>query len=92
MARVAEVLPVLRWQDEGGEADEGEVMSVKIIQVTDGGADEFGSVDEWADHDRHCTAESRKKMEAMVDAMPSGTVASFGGGWVLKDVKEVEFQ
>ena len=68
-------------------------MSVKIIQVNDGGADEYDSVDEWAGIlGPYCDAKSKKKMEDMVAAMPSGTVAVFGGGWVLKDVKEIEFR
>ena len=68
-------------------------MNVKIIQVSDGGADEYGSVEEWCgcNSGSYCSAESKKNMEDMVAAMPSGTVAAFGGGWVLKDVKEVEF-
>jgi hypothetical protein len=66
-------------------------MSVKIIQVSDGGADEY-DYDEWAGVlGRYCDAESKKKMEDMIGAMPSGTVAAFGGGWILKDVKEVKF-
>jgi hypothetical protein len=66
-------------------------MSVKIIQIDDGGAEEYNSVEEWAGGP-YCSAESKKKMEEMVAAMPSGTVATFGGGWVLKDVKEIEFR
>jgi len=64
-------------------------VSVKIIQVCDGGADEYDSVDEWAG--TICSAESRMAVENMISAMPSGTVATFGGGWILKDVKEVKF-
>ena len=69
-------------------------MSVKIIQVNDGGAEEYNSIDEWAGccSGSYCSAESKKKMEDMIAAMPSGTVAVFGGGWVLKDVKEIEFR
>lgn len=68
-------------------------MNVKIIQVSDGGAEEYNSVEDWAGccSGSYCSEETKKKMEAMVAAMPSGTVAAFGGGWVLKDVKEVEF-
>lgn len=71
-------------------------MTVKIIQVNDGGADEFNSVDEWV---RCCRSSGapvgvwlRDEMLRVIDAMPSGTMANFGGGWVLKDVKEVEFK
>lgn len=67
-------------------------MTVKIIQVTDGGADEFDSVDEWYSYGNNCDVKGKRKMEDMIEAMPSGTVARFGGGWVLKDVKEVEFR
>jgi len=69
---------------------------VKIIQVTEFGTDEFDSVEAWVEHFRASGhprgAGLQSNMLAMIDAMPSGTVASFGGGWVLKDVKEVEFR
>ena len=64
-------------------------MIIKIIQIDDGGASEYDSVEEWAEGGRNCSAESKKKMEWLISIMPSGTVTTFGGGWVLKNVEEV---
>ena len=70
-------------------------MSVKIIQVTDGGAEEFDSVEAWVKyfiHSGHPIGIGlQSAMLKMIDTMPSGTVAMYGGGWVLKDVEEIKF-
>lgn len=68
-------------------------MSVKIIQISDGGAEEYDSVKQWADiNRRYCSAKYEKEMIDKIERMPSGSVASFGGGWVLKDVPEVDIK
>lgn len=71
-------------------------MSIKIIQIDDGGASEFDSFDDWVKNTRHSSHPvgigMQSSMLRIIARMPSGTVAHFGGGWVLKDVKEVEIK
>jgi hypothetical protein len=68
------------------------VSDVLIIVVTDGGADEFSSIEEWQGcHGKKYVDDSyRAMMQDTIDRMEPGTFMRFGGGWVFKGGREAE--